>query len=88
MVWFCISEDGKGPLIFLDKKQRKGTDYVNNVLAGPLWDFYTELVEEKGIVKVVEDGAPRHRSKAAKEFCDSYFLDTLLSCTISRHKSY
>jgi hypothetical protein len=39
---------------------RKGANYVNLVLGRPLWDVYIEQSEEKGIVKVVEDGAPTH----------------------------
>jgi hypothetical protein len=35
-------------------------DYIDLILNGPLWDVYTEQSEEKGIIKVMEDGAPVH----------------------------
>ena len=51
-------------------------DYVALVLGGPLWDFYVEQSKEKGIVKVMEDGAPTHQSKAAESFCSQNSLET------------
>jgi transposase len=47
------------------------------VLSGPLWDFYTKLYEERGLVAVMEDGAPVHRAKVAKEFRASHKLEVL-----------
>jgi hypothetical protein len=46
----------------------KAVDYVHLVLDGPLWDVYIQQSKEKGFIKVVEDGAPTHRSKAAHDF--------------------
>lgn len=70
MVWGCIAYNKKGPLIFLPKDQCKGVDYVDLVMSGPLWDFYAELCEERGLAMVMEDGAPVHRCKVAKTFRD------------------
>ena len=42
-------------------------DYIQLVLGGPLWDFYSELSEERGIVAVMEDRAYVHRSTVAKD---------------------
>jgi hypothetical protein len=60
MVWGCISYGMRGPLVRIPLGMRKGTDYVDLVLGGPLWEVYLEQSEEKGIVKVMEDGAPTH----------------------------
>lgn len=76
MFWGCIAYNRKGPLVFIPKDRRTGADYVNLVMAGPLWDFYSELMEERGIAKVMEDGAPVHTCKFAKEFRISHSLDT------------
>src|ERR1700733_1367093 len=77
MVWACIAYSFKGPLVFMPKNRRSGEDYVELILAGPLWDTYTHLYEERGAVRVMEDGAPIHRSKVAKTFCDSHAMDVL-----------
>ena len=50
----------RGPLIQIPSSMRKGTDYVDFVLGGPLWEVFLKQSEEKGIVKVMEDGAPTH----------------------------
>jgi len=76
MVWGCISYGMRGPLVRIPSGMRKAADYVALVLDGPLWDFYLEQSEVKGIVKVVEDGAPTHRSKAAENFRSQNSLET------------
>jgi hypothetical protein len=43
-------------------------DYVELVLAGPLWDFYVETYDEMGAARVMEDGAPVHRAKVSQAF--------------------
>ena len=55
IVWGCIAYGRRGPLVRIPKDCRTGADYTKLVLAGPLWDFYTELYEERGVVKVMED---------------------------------
>jgi hypothetical protein len=76
MVWGCISYNMRGPLVRIPSGMRKGVDYVDLILNGPLWDVYLEQCEEKGIVKVMEDGAPTHRSKAAESFRSQNSLET------------
>ena len=76
MFWACIAYNRKGPLVFLPKERRNGAAYVDLVLSGPLWDFYSKLMEERGLVKVMEDGAPVHTCKLAKDFRNSHSLDT------------
>jgi transposase len=68
MIWGCIAYGKRGPLIRIPKDSRKGSDYVRLVLGGPLWDFYKEIYEEKGLATVMEDGAPVHTCKLAKEW--------------------
>ena len=77
MIWGCISHNRRGPLICIPPDKRKGADYVELILAGPLWDFYVEEYEAKGQVLVMEDGAPIHRTKLAKEFRAKNFMETI-----------
>jgi transposase len=77
MVWACFSHGRLGPLVRIPKDKRTGADYVQNVLAGALWDFYSELYEEKGRVAIVEDGVPIHRSKLAKTFRAEHLIEVL-----------
>jgi transposase len=68
MIWSCMIAGKVGPIIVIPKDRRTGKDYVDLILDGPLWDFYTESNEEKGIAIVMEDGAPVHRSMAARKW--------------------
>jgi len=77
MVWSCIAHNYKGPLIFLPKGWGTGVGYVETVMAGPLWDVYTEIHDECGAAKVMEDGAPLHQSAIAKQFCTAHSMDTI-----------
>ena len=76
MIWGCISYGMRGPLVRIPSGMRKAVDYVYLVLDGPLWDVYIQQSEEKGFVKVVEDGAPTHCSKAAHDFQSQNSLET------------
>ena len=38
-------------------------------------DFYMELSEERGVVAVMEDGAPIHRSKVTQDFCTNHQIE-------------
>ena len=76
MIWGCIAYNCKGPLVFIPKDERTGADYVRRILGGALWDFYMELSEERGLVKVMEDGAPIHTCRVAQEFRDSHQMET------------
>ena len=60
MIWGCMANGKLGPLILMPKEERTGVDYVRLVLSGPLWDFYSDLTEERGQVAMMEDGAPVH----------------------------
>ena len=77
MIWGCMAYGRLGALVRIPKDQRTGSDYVRLVLGGPLWDFYSELYEARGMVAVMEDGAPIHRSMAAKDFHAAHCLEVL-----------
>ena len=77
MIWGCMAHGRLGPLICIPKEERTGGDYVRLVLSGPLWDFYTELYEQRGVMAVMEDGAPVHRSAVAKQFHTTHKLEQL-----------
>ncbi|QRW21034.1 aldo/keto reductase family protein [Rhizoctonia solani] len=84
MVWGCISHGYKGPLIQLEMapwlQLRNGRwrgggfnseGYVMQVLNGPLKDFIAQMEKVKGHrMLVVEDGAPAHKGKLAKQACE------------------
>ena len=71
MVWGCISYGWRGPLVRIPSDQQKGVDYMQLILAGPLWDYYTECYNRMGAAMVMEDGAPVHWAKIAKSFRDT-----------------
>jgi hypothetical protein len=60
MIWDCITYGKQGPLVQIPSDMRNGFNYVNLILNGPLWDFYLEQSEKKGIAKVMKDRAPIH----------------------------
>src|SRR6202789_817102 len=76
MIWGCIAYGMCGPLVWIPPDMRKGADYVDLVLGRALWDVYLEQSEEKGIAKVMEDGAPTHRSKVAQTFRSQNSLES------------
>jgi DDE superfamily endonuclease len=81
MVWACITQNSKGPLIRLDmvpetttEKGKKhsgglnGQKYADQVISGPLKEFWQAAEEEEGPgMLVMEDGVPSHRSIVAKK---------------------
>jgi|SRR5271169_6146171 len=68
MVWSCIIAGKLGPLTVMPRGRRTGVDYRDIIMDGPLWDFYTEMMEKRGLVLIMEDGAPIHRSAAASRW--------------------
>ena len=78
MIWAGIAHGKKTPLIFIKKNERNGEAYARNILAGPLFDFWMELSEERELIQVMEDGAPIHRCKAAKQFRSSVGMDAFI----------
>lgn len=73
MVWACIMEGRKGPLVVLEYPGGRGggmntARYMAQVLEGALKDFYHEMKQEKGQVVFQQDGAPCHRSKRTQNW--------------------
>ncbi|KAF4620782.1 hypothetical protein D9613_000081 [Agrocybe pediades] len=73
MVWGCIMEGEKGPLIVLNYPGGKGGGmnsklYREQVLDGCLKSYYEKKKAEKGKVYFQQDGAPSHRSKATQQW--------------------
>ncbi|PPR07123.1 hypothetical protein CVT26_012771 [Gymnopilus dilepis] len=69
MVWGCIAEGRKGPLIVVDYPGGKGGGlnsevYQQQILEGPLLSFYNEIREERHFAYFQQDGAPSHTSKS------------------------
>jgi transposase len=65
MVWACIMESQKGPLIVLEYPGGRGGGmtakrYQDQVLDGPLHDFYMRMLEERDLVAFQQDGASSH----------------------------
>jgi transposase len=81
MVWGCIAHGRKGPIILLQTQpkvvnkygRRSGgginaQGYAEQVISGPLMGFLLAIQEEqRKEIFVVEDGAPPHRGKAARD---------------------
>ena len=68
MIWACIAYDKHGSLVFLPKDKQTAADYVNLILSGPLFGVFQELIEKRGVVLVVEDGAPIHTAGVSKRW--------------------
>ena len=69
--WGCISYGWQGPLVLIPLDQQKGVNYMQSILAGPLWDYYMECYDRMGAAMVMEDRAPVHQAKIAKYFRDT-----------------
>ena len=83
MVWGCITYNKKGPLVFIPKDRRKGVDYVELIMTGPLWDFYEELYEERGVALIMKDGASIHKYNVTNKFKQNNSLKTFSHSTQS-----
>ncbi|PPQ72084.1 hypothetical protein CVT25_013905 [Psilocybe cyanescens] len=77
MVWGCIMEGKKGPLVVLAYPGGKGggmntSRYQNQVLNPVLKPFYTQMKAQKGNIQFQQDNAASHRSKSTmKWFADN-----------------
>jgi hypothetical protein len=73
IVWGCILNGRKGPLIVLEYPGGKGGGmnmkrYCEQVLEGALLDFYTEMNQERGYIQFQQDNASCHTSKSMKNW--------------------
>ena len=67
MVWACMVHNKLGPLVILPSGRLNGEKYVELILDGPLWEFYSEIQGERGLALSREDGSPIHRCNLAKK---------------------
>ncbi|KAL1750965.1 hypothetical protein FB107DRAFT_175219, partial [Schizophyllum commune] len=72
MVWGCIIEGRKGPLVILDYPGGRGggmtaVRYIEQVLEGAWGSFYEEVRKERGgVIFLQQDGASPHRIKVTQ----------------------
>lgn len=71
MVWACIMEGRKGPLVVLKYPGGRGGGmtgrrYISQVLEAHLFTFYHQMKENRPEVVFQQDGAPSHTSKLTK----------------------
>jgi DDE superfamily endonuclease len=69
MIWGCIAQGQKGPLVMLDYPGGKGGGmnskrYQQQVLEDVFLDFYTHLKQLRTYIQFQQDNAPRHTSKS------------------------
>lgn len=68
MVWSCMVHGKLGLLKVLPSGSMNGEEYVRSILDGPLWEFYSSIMNKRGSVMLMEDSAPIHRSLVAKRW--------------------
>ena len=81
MVWGCVMQDGKGPLVVLKYPGGKGGGmnserYRKQVLEGPFLAYWTQVNAEKGKVWFQQDGAGSHTSKATTRWLSNHSIST------------
>lgn len=79
MVWACIMDGAKGPLVVLDYPGGPGGGftaerYQEQVLDGTLWDFYISMVDNREYMYFMQDNAPIHTSKKVKRWFNGTWL--------------
>ena len=82
MVWGCIMEGRKGPLVVLEYPGGKGGGmnskrYCEQVLEGALGDFYAEMKQAHGRIQFQQDNAPCHTSKRTKKWLGDHNISLL-----------
>jgi transposase len=82
MVWACIMEGRKGPLVVLEYPGGKGGGmnterYCKQVLEGVLEDFYVEMTKVHGSVEFQQDNASCHTSKRTKNWLTDHGISLL-----------
>jgi len=73
MVWGCIMDGRKGPLVVLEYPGGRGggmnsARYQEQVLDKVLKPFYTQMNHQRSCVSFQQDGAPSHTSKSTKQW--------------------
>lgn len=82
MIWGCIMQGRKGPLVVLEYPGGRGggfnaVRYKAQVLEGVLEGFYAEMSEERGKVLFMQDGAPSHRDSRTTQWLQDHNISRL-----------
>jgi len=82
MVWGCIMEGRKGPLVVLEYPGGKGGGmnskrYCEQVLEGALGDFYAEMKQAHSRIRFQQDNVPCHTSKQTKKWLSDHNISLL-----------
>jgi hypothetical protein len=82
MVWGCILEGKKGPLVVLEYPGGRGggmtaNRYQHQVLDHVLHNFYQEMSEERGQILFQQDGAPSHTAKTTAAWLEVNKVDRM-----------
>lgn len=77
MVWGIIMRGAKGPLVVLEYPGGRGGGmtadrYIQQVLKGPLLDFYTLQKRRRRGFRFQQDGAASHRAKKTRAWLDDH----------------
>jgi hypothetical protein len=82
MIWACIIQGQKGPLVVLQYEGGKGgglsaAKYQEQVLEPVLEDWLTEMEEENGFIIFQQDSAPSHKAKAMLKWFSDHGISLL-----------
>jgi len=82
MIWGCIMEGRKGPLVVLEYPGGKGGGmntkrYREQVLNAALLPFYKEMTKAHGPVHFQQDNASCHTSKSTKKWFEDHHIPLL-----------
>ena len=82
MVWGCIMEGRKGPLVVLEYPGGKGGGmnskrYCEQVLEGVLQDFHVKMKQVHGRIEFQQDNASCHTSKQTKKWFSNHDISLL-----------
>jgi len=82
MVWACIMDGVKGPIVVLEYDGGKGggfnaKKYREQVLQPVLLPFFRRMQRERPGLKFQQDGAPAHRAKTTKKWFDDHSIPLL-----------
>ena len=82
MVWGCIADGRKGPLIVVEYPGGKGGGmtaelYQRQVLEGVFLGFFRQLKRERHYVYFQQDSAPAHSSRSTKKWFKNHRIKLL-----------
>lgn len=82
MVWACIAYGRKGPLVILKYPGREGggfnqDQYIDQVLKGPLLEFYGKLLQEHGCSLFLQDNLKCHTAAKVMEWLEDHQIQMM-----------